>query len=134
MEGPQTGSNTATQDQEHRNGVAPATPEISPEVGTDAGPAKRPMKRSTRIGLTIIAVLAVIAALGFGGTYFLYSRNFVSTDNAQVDGDKIDINAPTTGTLTDWEINEGSTVRTNQLVGRIQILGSFAQPQMTIKS
>jgi multidrug resistance efflux pump len=92
------------------------------------------MKRSTRIALAVIAVIAVIAALGFGGVYFLYSRNFVSTDNAQVDGDKIDINAPATGTLTNWTINEGSQVRTNQPVGRIQILGSFAQPQRVIKS
>ncbi|HEY1970198.1 MAG TPA: efflux RND transporter periplasmic adaptor subunit, partial [Pseudonocardia sp.] len=106
-------------------GAAPVEP---------AAPAAHKMKKSTRIGLTVVAVLAVIAALGFGGAYFLYSRNFVSTDNAQVDGDKIDINAPTTGTLTAWSIDTGSTVRTNQIVGRIQILGSFAQPQMTIKS
>jgi multidrug resistance efflux pump len=96
--------------------------------------AKRPLKRSTRIGLTVITILAVLAALAFAGTYFLYSRNYVSTDNAQVDGDKIEINAPGTGTLTDWEITTGSQVRTNQVVGRIKILGSFAQPQKIIKA
>jgi multidrug resistance efflux pump len=92
------------------------------------------MKRSSRIGLIVIAILALVAALGFGGSYFINSRNFVSTDNAQVDGDKIDINAPTTGTLTDWTLNQGSSVRRNQSVGRIKIQGSFAQPQMIIKS
>jgi multidrug resistance efflux pump len=92
------------------------------------------MKRSSRISFTIIGILALLAALGFAGTYFFYSRNYVSTDNAQVDGDKISINAPTTGTLTNWSINTGSQVRTNQVVGRIKIFGSMAQPQRPIKA
>jgi multidrug resistance efflux pump len=108
---------------------APGRP--APQPGP---PAKRPLKRSTRIGLTVIAILAVIATLGFAGTYFLYSRNYVSTDNAQVDGDKIDINAPTTGTLTDWSVTQGSQVHTNEVLGRIQITGSMAQPRRTIKA
>jgi multidrug resistance efflux pump len=125
--GPDNGSSTATQDApEHENDATP---------GPDTqAPGKRRMKRSTRIGLTIIAILAVIATLAFSGTYFLYSRNYVSTDNAQVDGDKISINAPTTGNLTNWDINQGSTVRTNQIVGRVEIQGSMAQPQRPIKS
>ncbi|MDT7674215.1 MAG: hypothetical protein QOD82_2117, partial [Pseudonocardiales bacterium] len=59
---------------------------------------------------------------------------YVSTDNAQVDGDKIDINAPTTGTLTRWTISKGSTLRANQIVGRVKILNSFAEPQRAIRS
>jgi multidrug resistance efflux pump len=127
MAGQDAASGTATQDKHDGNGVAPSP--VEPEA-----PAKKKMKQSSRTALIIIAILALLAALGFGGAYFLYSRNYVTTDNAQVDGDKIDINAPTTGTLTDWSISQGSTVRTNQVVGRIKILGSFAQPQKTIKS
>lgn len=127
MEGPNTGSGTTTQE-------APE-PEHGGTPDLDApGSGKRELKRSTRIGLTIIAILAIIATLGFGGTYFFYSRNYVSTDNAQVDGDKISINAPQSGTLTNWDINQGSSVRTNQIVGRIEIQGSMAQPQRPIKS
>jgi multidrug resistance efflux pump len=98
-----------------------------------APPAPTKMKRSTRVALAVIAVIAVIAAMGFAGTYFFYSRNYVSTSNAQVDGDKISINAPITGTLTNWTINTGSKVYTNRVVGRIQLMGSF-QPQRTIKA
>ncbi|MDT7564731.1 MAG: hypothetical protein QOG76_3355, partial [Pseudonocardiales bacterium] len=79
------------------------------------------MKHSTRVGLTIIVILAVLAALGFGGAYFLYSRNFVSTDNAQVDGDKVQINAPATGTLTDWQGTQGTVVRRDMVVGRVKM-------------
>jgi len=35
--------------------------------------------------------------LASGGAYLAYSSQFVSTDNAQVDGDKVEINAPVTG-------------------------------------
>ncbi|WP_211241276.1 HlyD family secretion protein [Pseudonocardia spinosispora] len=73
-----------------------------------------------------------MAALGFGGAYFLYSSKFVTTDNAQVDGDKIDFNAPATGTLTNWTISQGSSVETNQIVGRIRINSNGVQ--QTIKS
>jgi hypothetical protein len=36
------------------------------------------------------------------------TRHYVSTDNAQVDGDQIMINGPATGLVTDWSIGEGS--------------------------
>ena len=127
MAGPESASGTATQDKQHSNGAVPTPAEPT-------SPAKKKMKRSSRIALIIIAILALLAGIGFAGTYFLYSRNYVSTDNAQVDGDKIDINAPTTGTLTKWDVNQGSTVRTNQVLGRIEMTGSMAQPQKTIKS
>lgn len=106
-----------------------------PESDGQSEPANPGPRGSRKKRLIIIAVVvAVLALAGGGGYYFHYSSQFVSTDNAQVDGDKIDINAPTTGTLTDWTLNQGSTVHTGQVVGRIEILGSFAQPQMTIKS
>jgi multidrug resistance efflux pump len=141
VEGPDAASNTTTRDKLNgtgaaANGAAPAAapaPAPAPEA-EPAAPGKRKMKHSTRIALTIIVILAVLAALGFGGAYFLYSRNFVSTDNAQVDGDKVQINAPATGTLTDWQGTQGTVVRRDMVVGRVKMGSSGAQPQMTIKS
>jgi len=78
--------------------------------------------------------LALIAAAGFGTSYFLNARNYVSTDNAQVDGSKISINAPTTGTLSDWRINQGASVHEGEVVGRVKIQDGFAQPLMSIKA
>jgi multidrug resistance efflux pump len=117
---------------EEAPGGQPATASTRPEDAQLA--TTRKPKRTKRLLTIILVVVVVLIALGLGGWYFVNASKYVSTDNAQVDGDKIDINAPNTGTLTDWEIDEGSTVRTNQVVGRIQILNSFAQPQMTIKS
>jgi multidrug resistance efflux pump len=128
VEGPEA-TGTTTQEKADGTGEAQSAPAASP-----APPAKRKLKRSTRIGLTIIGVLALLATLGFAGAYFMYSRNYVTTDNAQVDGDKIQINAPATGTLTDWRITQGSEVRRDQVVGRIEMQAGFAQPQRTIKA
>jgi multidrug resistance efflux pump len=137
VEGPEPAS-TATQDHKadhkaEKNGSAPAAT-AEPAAEPAAVPGKKKMKRSTRIGLTVIVIIAVLAALGFGGANFLYSRNFVSTDNAQIDGDKIQINAPATGTLIEWRASQGAQVRRDQVVGRIQMQGSGAQPQQTIRS
>ena len=97
-------------------------------------PAKRRMKRSTRIGVLIIAVLALVAAGAFTASYFLNARHYVSTDNAQIDGDKIAVNAPASGTVIDWRGTLGTDLRENQVVGRIRITGGFVQPQQSIKA
>lgn len=129
------------QDQRIENGGVPTTggggQALAGEVpGSANGRAGRfpSFTGSRRVALAVIAVLAMLASGGFAGAYFLHSRNYVSTDNAQVDGDKIDINAPTTGTLSRWSITKGSPITTNQVIGRVKILGSFAEPQMPVKS
>lgn len=103
------------------NGAAPPEP-------------KRPMKRSTRIGLAAIAVLTVLAAVGFVTSYVLDTRNYVTTDNAQIDGDQIVINAPATGTLTDWGATLGATVSRNQTLGRIEVDAGFVSVRKAIKA
>jgi multidrug resistance efflux pump len=97
-------------------------------------PGKRKLKRSTRIALIVILILALLAGAAFGVSYFLNARNYVSTDNAQIDGDKIAINSPATGTLLDWSATQGSDVHKDQNIGRIEIQGGFSKPQMSIKA
>jgi multidrug resistance efflux pump len=110
----------------------------APRPEADAAPPNVPpasrWKRSTKIALTVIIVVTLLEAIAFSATYFFGTRNYVSTDNAQVDGDKVDINAPATGILTNWTVTDGSTVHTNQILGRIKGVGAGAQPQRTIKS
>ncbi|HKR50195.1 MAG TPA: HlyD family efflux transporter periplasmic adaptor subunit [Pseudonocardiaceae bacterium] len=78
--------------------------------------------------------MALVAAGSFATSYFLNARNFVSTDNAQIDGDKILINAPAAGTLVDWRATQGTVVSKDQVVGRVKIQGGFAQPLMSIRA
>lgn len=99
-----------------------------------AAPAKRRMKRSTRIGLAVILVLALLAAAAFVAYYILDTRNYVTTDNAQIDGNQITVNAPTSGTLIDWRGQQGAQLRKDASVGRVQMQGGFVQPQMVIRA
>jgi len=161
VKGPTSVASTGANQKLHLNGnppkvaqpdIAVAQPDIAqpdiaePETGATEpeaeaeeaqaapeAPAKKKMKRGTRTALIFIVILALLAALGLGTAYYLYSRNFVSTDNAQVDGDKIAINAPTTGMLVDWQGTQGSSVTTNQIIGRIKV-GSSTGVQMPIKA
>ena len=96
--------------------------------------AKRRMRRGPKIAMYVILLVTLAEAAAFGGTYYFYTRHYVSTDNASVDGDKIDINAPTAGVLQNWTAAQGAKVHTNQVLGRVRILGSGAQPEEVIKS
>jgi multidrug resistance efflux pump len=104
------------------NGAAPTTPP----------PHK--LKRSTRISLIVILIMTLTAATGYTTSYFLNARNYVSTDNAQIDGNQIMINAPATGTLLDWNGTQGTLIHQHQTLGRIEIQNAFAQPQMPIRA
>ncbi len=112
----------------------PAADQQSTDGVTSAPPGGRKLKRSTRIALTVILIVALLAAAGFATSYFLNARNYVSTDNAQIDGDKIAVNAPASGTLLDWTATQGAALRKNQVVGRIEMQGGFNKPQMTIRA
>jgi multidrug resistance efflux pump len=104
------------------NGTAPTTPQ------------RHKLKLSTRIGLMVILILSLVAGGVFATSYLLNARNYVSTDNAQVDGDKILINAPISGTLLDWSATEGTVLNKDQRVGRVEIRGGFVQPKMSIRA
>lgn len=92
------------------------------------------MKRWVKIAYVVIASVTLLEAAGFSGMYLFHTRHYVSTDNATVDGDAIEINAPQTGTLIDWSVATGSTVSADEVVGRIQEIGSGARPQRVIKA
>jgi len=76
----------------------------------------------------------VLAAAAFVVYYIFNTSNYVTTDNAQIDGNQISINAPATGTLIDWRGQQGTDLHKNASVGRIQIQGGYVQPQMVIRS
>lgn len=121
MDAPST-SPSVTEERPAANGTAPTEP------------TKRKLKRSTRIGLTVIGSLTVIAVIGFAAAYFVNSRNYVTTDNAQVDGDKITVNAPASGFLTDWKASQGTMIRRDQSLGRIKMDAGFVSSLKNIKS
>jgi multidrug resistance efflux pump len=103
-------------------------------AGTEEGTTRRGLKRSTKIALTIIVLLALLAAAAFAANYFINSSKVVSTDNAQIDGTQIPIVAPTSGTLVGWTGSIGAVLRRDQVVGRVQQQGAYVQPQLPIRA
>jgi multidrug resistance efflux pump len=131
------GSTTDAPDGDGAGAVTHAPPprETTPrEAPPEGAPGKRKLKRSTRVGVLVIVVLALIAAGAFTASYVLDARHYVSTDNAQVDGDKIAVNAPASGTLIDWRATQGAELHADQVVGRIKVNGGFVQPQQSIRA
>ncbi|HET9117804.1 MAG TPA: ABC transporter permease [Pseudonocardiaceae bacterium] len=93
-----------------------------------------PLPRSTRWALLVIPLVALLAGGVLVPVYVLQARRYVCTDNAQIDGDKIPITAPVSGTLIGWHATQGSTLRKDQSIGRIEIRKSFGQPQKVIRA
>ena len=114
--------------------TAPPAPDDRADGTTPSAPEQRKLKRSTRIALIVILIATLIAGAVFGTSYFLNARRYVSTDNAQIDGHQVLINAPADGTLVDWRIAQGTVIHKNELVGRIKIQDGFVQPLMSIRA
>lgn len=116
-------------------GSAP-DPAAATEATEGSGPpaGRRGLKRSTTIGLIVIVVLALVAAAAFTLSYVLDARNYVSTDNAQIDGTQIPIVAPTGGTLVGWTGLQGAVLRRDQVVGRVELDGGYVRPQRSIRA
>ncbi|WP_156935265.1 ABC transporter permease [Pseudonocardia spinosispora] len=86
-------------------------------------------RRRRAVPLAVAVTAAVVTAV-----YLVDASRYVSTENAQVDGDRAPVLAPASGTLIDWRVAEGDTVRKNQVLGRVEMTGRFAKPQMVIRA
>jgi len=115
-------------------GPVEAPPAPAAADSAAAAPKRRPLKRSTRISLIVIGIVAVITAIVLVAVYVIAAGRYVTTDNAQIDGDRIVVNAPGSGTLVDWQATQGRVLKKDQIVGRIRIQGGFVQPQQAIRS
>ncbi len=119
-----------------------ATDAPTPPGGVAAPPApeeekkkpKRAMKRSTRIALGVIGLIAIAMVVVLVIVYFVEGNKYVTTDNAQIDGDKITVSAPSSGTLVDWTAKQGTQLLKGHTLGRVKIQGGFVQPQQAIKA
>ena len=104
------------------------------DAPAEAAPAKKGMSRKGRIRLFVILGLALLIGVAFLVRYLVDTSNYVTTDNSQVDGNQISINAPASGTLLNWRGQVGASLRENAAVGRIKMQGGYVQPQMVIRA
>ena len=78
-------------------------------------------KRKTIILLILCAMLITLGGVGF--YYWYNNENFVSTEDAKVDGDFISITPQVSGKLLEFNAKEGDTDVKNQILGHIEASG-----------
>ena len=93
----------------------------------------RTVRRAGRL-LIFVAVLTLCELVGLTTTYFAHDRYYVSTTNAQVDADQIQINAPTSGILDGWAADQGTTFQPGQILGRVTAVGGGPRGGRVIKA
>jgi multidrug resistance efflux pump len=73
---------------------------------------------------TIFAVAggSLVLILTVGAVFWYNSiRQFVSTDDANVDGDEFVISAPASGKILDWDVGVGKTYQAGSTAGEVQV-------------
>jgi multidrug resistance efflux pump len=115
-------------------GTLTADPPTNDTSSTDTATSGKKSKMPKRRTLVIIGIVVLLIVTAGAGAYFINSSQYVTTDNAQVDGDQLQINAPATGTLVDWRASQGDQIRDNMAVGRIELPGSGARAQQIIRA
>jgi multidrug resistance efflux pump len=79
------------------------------------------MGNNSRIILVNVVLLILLVGGGFLG-YYYYSQsvNYLSTDNARVDGQQMMIGSPTAGVLSNWTADVGTKCTAGGQIGTVQ--------------
>lgn len=79
------------------------------------------------MGIAIILAIAVLVVGGGGGWYLYEQSNYVSTDNASVQGSDlkgsiIPLSSPGDGVLKSWQVKTGMSVNQGAVLGQVEEL------------
>lgn len=88
------------------------------ETNSQTGVAAEPAGRKKRMGLIILAVILLIAGVA-GWKWNQLLRTTISTDNAKVAGDIVDISPKVSGRLDVILVKEQQTVKKGQVLARL---------------
>ena len=72
----------------------------------------------------VVTIIVVLAILGGGGGlyYYLYEdSHFFTTEDAQITANMVKITPEVTGKVTIWDVKEGDSVKTGQILGHQDI-------------
>ncbi|MEN8698658.1 HlyD family secretion protein [Bacillus infantis] len=77
------------------------------------------MSKGRLILTNIIGILAVFALIAAGAYYYYQNENYVTTNDAVVSADMMQVTAPASGMLAEWNLEEGKNVSENASVGKV---------------
>lgn len=90
--------------------------------------------------LNVIGIIILVGVVYGGWNWYYQSTNFVSTDNAFVEGTEYPINAELTGKITQWNVQRGSAVTAGEVLGQqdtsieVSQLGAAAKSSKVMNS
>ena len=92
------------------------------EISTSEDPAIDKEKNIAKRKNIALSVVALLIMIGIGIWYYFYwdSVHYFSTDNAKVTAQMYSIVPTMSGKLVKYTIDQGSIVRENQIIGRIE--------------
>ena len=93
-----------------------ADPDHASSPGEDK--PKPPAKKQSKAPLVILAVVVVVLVVA-GIAYAASTHDLVSTDDAQVDGNAVTLQAKVSGYVTELDITDNQRVKAGQLLFRI---------------
>ncbi len=79
----------------------------------------------------VLIVLAVLAIIGGIGYYIYNGYMYYATDDAQVNGQIVNVSAPGNGQLATLSVKQGDKVTSGQTIGTISVAGTGANAQAT---
>jgi len=94
------------------DGASSAAP-AAPDAGSQRKSFMKPL-----IWVIVIVVLAVAGTWGLN--YWHYTQNHISTDDAYVTGDLVNVSPTVSGTLLELDVDEGDYVRKGQLIAKLK--------------
>ncbi len=92
--------------------------EINTTNGNDAAPIESvPLYRNVKVVIPLFLVVLAIAI--FAWQYYVTLRDFVSTDDAYIDADRVSVSAKILGRIDQLTVDEGDSVRQGQILVRL---------------
>lgn len=77
--------------------------------------------------IQVLIVLAILAIIGGVGVYAYNNYMFYSTDDAQVNGQIVNISSPGSGQLATLSVKQGDKVNAGQTIGAVSVAGATGQ-------
>jgi len=78
------------------------------------------MKSSRLVLVNVIVILLIVAGGGAAVYYYNQSINYITTDNARIDGQALAIAAPEPGVLSSWRGTVGQSYASGHTVGTVR--------------
>lgn len=119
-------------DQESRKDQAHVAPSDGAETASAEARGREHNNGKSRAWISrlkvVLPVIIVLAAIGyFAWRWYLENRDYVSTDDAYIDADRVSISAKVLGRITQLSAGEGDTVHAGQMLVQLDASDLHAQ-------